>query len=86
MKTPDFKMLPAPLNSSQKTSVAHLTGACPVQFFAEDERSLPRETGLILFNWGEFNRGFINNKREVLESYLYIYGRPGSPYREEGIR
>jgi hypothetical protein len=48
-----------------------LTSACPVKFlpcltnlllmfnrgFEEDKLSLPRETGLFLFNWGEFNQG-----------------------------
>jgi hypothetical protein len=32
----------------------------PVKFFEEDKRSLPRETGLFLFNWGEFHQGQYN--------------------------
>jgi hypothetical protein len=40
---------PAPFNISKKWSAANLTGACPVQYFEEMERSE--------FNWGGFNRG-----------------------------
>ena len=46
-----------------KDSAMYFTGACPVQFFAEDKRSLPRRSGRSY--WGEFNRGGSKNKNET---------------------
>jgi len=44
----------------------HLTGACPVKFFVEKERSLPRETYLsFLFNWGGFNWGRLTKMKRL---------------------
>ncbi len=39
------------------------TGACPVQFFAEDKRSLPRRSGRSY--WGVFHWGGSKNKNDL---------------------
>ena len=75
-----FHDVPTPLSFANKKNKMELvklvkdvpkdiidgTGACPVQFFAEDERSLPRRSGRSY--WGEFNRGGLPSS--IPEGYL----------------